>query len=135
MVDKALKSPLVWDMESVMKVNSLPEQSVSATSVGPAKPADRSVASAASNSPAPATDNNPGVSVKLSPVTQTMTNGIARSGTDVFNAEKVQAMRDAIANGSFSVNAEVIADKLLTNAREMLSVASAFRAPASDNQG
>ncbi len=119
-----------------MKVNSLPEQSVSATSVGPAKPADRSVASTAGNASAAATpDNNPGVSVKLSPVTQTMTNGVARSGTDVFNAEKVQAMREAIQNGSFSVNAEVIADKMLANAREMLSVASASRTPASDSQG
>jgi len=54
-----------------------------------------------------------------------MTKGVARSGTDVFNAEKVQAMRTAIENGSFSANAEAIADKLLSNAREMLGVASA----------
>jgi len=34
-------------------------------------------------------------------------------------------MRTAIENGSFSVNADAIADKLLSNAREMLGVASA----------
>ncbi|NIC40236.1 flagellar biosynthesis anti-sigma factor FlgM [Aquabacterium sp. A08] len=108
-----------------MKVNSLPEQSVSATSVGSAKPAERAAATPSSATPAAAPDSPASVSVKLSPVTQTMTNGVARSGTDVFNAEKVQAMRAAIQNGSFSVNAEAIADKMIANAREMLSVASA----------
>ncbi|TSE26882.1 flagellar biosynthesis anti-sigma factor FlgM [Tepidimonas sediminis] len=63
--------------------------------------------------------------VKLSPVTQAMTNGVARSGTDVFDAAKVEAMRTAIQNGSFSVNAEAIADRLLASAREMLGVAAA----------
>ncbi|OYX60001.1 MAG: flagellar biosynthesis anti-sigma factor FlgM [Comamonadaceae bacterium 32-67-11] len=53
------------------------------------------------------------VEVRLSAVTQTMTNNVARSGADVFNAEKVQAMRSAIQNGSFSVNAEAIADQVL----------------------
>ncbi|TSE25370.1 flagellar biosynthesis anti-sigma factor FlgM [Tepidimonas aquatica] len=61
--------------------------------------------------------------VKLSPVTQVMTAGIARSGTDVFDAAKVEAMRTAIQNGSFSVNAEAIADRLLSSARELLGVA------------
>lgn len=114
-----------------MKVNSLSEQSISATSVGPAKPADRVAAPTSSASaPVPTGGVAAGVSVTLSPVTQTMTNGVARSGTDVFNAEKVQAMREAIQNGSFSVNAEVIADKLLSNAREMLGVASGARGSA-----
>ena len=102
-----------------MKINNLSETPVNTAAIGVAKPMDRSVAPEANASPAEAS-----VSVKLSPVTQTMTNGVARSGTDVFNAEKVQAMRTAIENGSFPANAEVIADKLLTNAREMVSVAS-----------
>lgn len=108
-----------------MKLSNLSEQSVSTKTVGPAKPADRSTASTNATSSSEATAASPSsVSVRLSPVTQTMTNGVARSGTDVFNAEKVQAMRTAIENGTFSVNAEAIADKLLSNAREMLSVAS-----------
>lgn len=41
-----------------------------------------------------------------------------------FDAAKVQAMREAIANGSFRVNAEAIADKLLANAQEMLERAA-----------
>ncbi len=35
--------------------------------------------------------------------------------------EKVDAMRSAIADGSFQVNAQSIADKLLANAQEMLN--------------
>ncbi len=119
-----------------MKVNSPTEQSVSVKSAGPTKPADRagaSVSNAATAAAAP--EASAGVAVTLSPVTQTMTNGVARSGTDVFNAEKVQAVRQAIQNGSFSVNAEVIADKLLSNAREMLGVASAGRSQTGESQG
>ena len=42
----------------------------------------------------------------------------------MFNAEKVEAMKAAIADGSFKVNAEAIADKMLANAAEMLSAGS-----------
>jgi negative regulator of flagellin synthesis FlgM len=37
-----------------------------------------------------------------------------------FDAEKVARIAQAIANGSFKVNAEVIADKLIANAQELL---------------
>ncbi len=115
-----------------MNVNSLPDKSVTAASTGANKPVDRAAVPAQTAAMTPESGNN-SVEVKLSPVTQTMTNNVARSGTDVFNAEKVEAMRMAIQNGSFSVNAEVIADKLLANAREMLSVASAGPSTASNN--
>jgi negative regulator of flagellin synthesis FlgM len=36
------------------------------------------------------------------------------------DVEKVNAMKQAIADKSYSVNAEAIADKLLANAKEML---------------
>jgi negative regulator of flagellin synthesis FlgM len=107
-----------------MNVNSLPDQSISATSVAANKVTDRVAAPASNAASTPAETRAASVEVKLSPVTQTMTNGVARSGTDVFNVEKVEAMRTAISNGSFSVNPGVIADKLLSNAREMLGVAS-----------
>ncbi|MBV8247216.1 MAG: flagellar biosynthesis anti-sigma factor FlgM [Comamonas sp.] len=45
--------------------------------------------------------------------------GQSRSNTD-FDAERVKAMREAIANGSFRVNAEAVADKLLANTEEFL---------------
>lgn len=104
-----------------MKVNSLSDLSAAALAASQSKAADKLAAAPKSES---SPSSEAGVTVSLSPVTQVMTNNVARSPTDVFNAEKVQAVREAIQNGSFSVNPEAIADKLLSNAREMLGVAS-----------
>lgn len=41
--------------------------------------------------------------------------------TGDFDAGKVKAVRAAIDKGTFSVNAEAIADKMLSNAQEILS--------------
>ncbi|WP_027015774.1 flagellar biosynthesis anti-sigma factor FlgM [Comamonas composti] len=38
-----------------------------------------------------------------------------------FDAERVESMRAAIADGSFRVNAEAVADKLLSNAEEFMT--------------
>ena len=43
------------------------------------------------------------------------------SGPTPFDAEKVARISQAIAEGHFKVNPEVIADKLIGNARELLS--------------
>lgn len=104
-----------------MNINSLSDKSVSATTHGAKKPNERVAAPAADQAQA-SEGSAASVEVKLSPVTQTMTHNVARSATDVFNADKVNSVRTAIANGSYSVNAEAIADKLIANAREMLSV-------------
>ncbi len=106
-----------------MKVNNSPE-----SKFGLPTPVTQRIAEGVSSSArgAPASPAEAvSATVKFSPVTQAMTNGIARSGTDSFDAAKVEAMRTAIQNGSFSVNAEVIADKLLGSARELLGVAAA----------
>ena len=42
-----------------------------------------------------------------------------RANTD-FDADRVKAMREAIANGTFKVNADAVADKLLANTEEFL---------------
>jgi len=51
----------------------------------------------------------------------------AGRSTTEFNAKTVQEMRDAIANGTFSVNAQAIADKLLANTGEILAHSMAAR--------
>ncbi|PND36623.1 flagellar biosynthesis anti-sigma factor FlgM [Paucibacter aquatile] len=45
--------------------------------------------------------------------------GVAEDGS--FDAEKVGRISQAISDGKFTVNANVIADKLIANAQEMLS--------------
>lgn len=45
----------------------------------------------------------------------------ATRGTADFDAGKVKAVKAAIENGSFKVDAEAVADKLLANAEETLS--------------
>lgn len=57
------------------------------------------------------------VTVKLSSTAASLLAG----GTPEFNAEKVAAIRQAIAEGTFHPNPEVIADKLIANAQELLS--------------
>ena len=42
-------------------------------------------------------------SPNLSPTSQTLSASVARANTDVFNAEKVEAVKTAIANGSFTM--------------------------------
>ena len=49
---------------------------------------------------------------------------LASGGADAsFDAQKVERMSKAIEDGSFKVNADNIADKLIANARELLSKA------------
>ena len=46
---------------------------------------------------------------------------LSSSPTDAsFDAEKVNQIAQAIRDGKFQVNAEAIADKMISNAREML---------------
>lgn len=40
--------------------------------------------------------------------------------SDAFDAQRVAEIRQSIRNGSFSVNAEAVADKLIANAHEAL---------------
>jgi negative regulator of flagellin synthesis FlgM len=79
---------------------------------GPAAPAD--AARPAAGAP---TGADPSAKVALSSTAETLRAGGA--GAD-FDAEKVARMQQAIANGTFQVNAEVIADKLIANAQEVL---------------
>jgi len=58
----------------------------------------------------------PGVAVSVSSPTRSL----GQASAPEINLSKVEAIRQAIAEGRFAVSAEAIADKLLANAQEML---------------
>ena len=60
---------------------------------------------------------DPSAKVELSSTATALLSG----ATPPFDAEKVARISQAIAEGSFKINPEVIADKLIGNARELLS--------------
>jgi negative regulator of flagellin synthesis FlgM len=108
-----------------MKLDLMSEIQTGAAAAGAVKAAERPANSAAGASKSvgkPQSSGPPtgsGVTVTLSPQSQTLaTQG---NSTDTFDSSKVEAIKASIANGSFQVNAEAIADKLLANASEMLS--------------
>ncbi len=103
-----------------MKVDSSPDSYIGSVAGGPQKATAPAAAEAGAAASAASAANKPqaGVTVTLSASTTE-----ARSvsgGSEVFNADKVAAMKEAIANGSFQINAGAIADKMLANAAEML---------------
>lgn len=60
--------------------------------------------------------------IELSSTASKLMSEASEEGT--FDTEKVQRIAQAISEGKFSINAEAIADKLISNAQEMLSRAS-----------
>jgi negative regulator of flagellin synthesis FlgM len=106
-----------------MKVESSSDAYIGAVAAGPHKAAEHAPASTQATGAAAQTGQPAGVQLTLSATTQSSpAGGVGDSA--VFNAEKVEAMRQAIANGTFRVNPEAIADKLLANAAEMLGAAA-----------
>lgn len=61
-----------------------------------------------------------GVAVTVSPLARSMEVAEGAAASDVDTA-KVNAIRTAISQGTYVVNPEAIADKLLSNAQEMLT--------------
>jgi negative regulator of flagellin synthesis FlgM len=62
--------------------------------------------------------SEPSARVALSPAASALSAGVA---DPTFDAAKVERLAQAIRDGKFEVNAEVIADKLITNAQELLA--------------
>jgi negative regulator of flagellin synthesis FlgM len=107
-----------------MKVDSSPDSYIGSVAGGPQKAAERPPAgaeAAAASTAAAKPAAGSGVTVTLSSAASQAISGTGGSNSDVFNADKVEAMKAAISDGSFKVNAEAIADKMLSNAAEMLS--------------
>lgn len=95
-----------------MKVGASNEVGLIATG---AVRSDRAATTAAESGAARA---EAGVSVDVSSTVQSL--GRTGSGSGIDEA-KVASMREAIANGTFTVDAGAVADKMLANAQEMLS--------------
>ena len=77
------------------------------------------LASAQAKTPAAKGPQEAGVAVTVSSLARAIKADAASDLADVDMA-KVNAVKQAIADGSYKVNAGVIADKLLSNAQEML---------------
>ncbi len=109
-----------------MKIESSPDSYIGSVAGGPQKaasvPAAGAENAAAVASAGAAAKPQAGVTVTLSSTSQALSS-VSGAGNEVFNTEKVEAMKLAIANGTFQVNAEAIADKMLSNAAEMLGTA------------
>lgn len=97
-----------------MKIGSINDAALTAAAVGTAKP-ERGAPAAGS---APLEGASAGVPVTVSAAARTLEATPVGSGID---ENKVAAVRAAIADGTFTVNSGAIADKLLSNAQELLS--------------
>ncbi len=63
--------------------------------------------------------------VTLSPVAAQLQSALAASASsEVFDTKQVASIKQAISNGSFSVNPEKVADKLIQSVQEMLGARS-----------
>jgi negative regulator of flagellin synthesis FlgM len=106
-------------MESSMKIGHPADKPVAPPAAGSqpaaAEATKSSPASAGAATPHPA---DPSAKVALSSTASTLLSG--SSGPE-FDAAKVASMSASIANGTFKVNPEAIADKLIANAQELLA--------------
>jgi negative regulator of flagellin synthesis FlgM len=94
--------------------NSIP---VSSTASAPQKGVQN--ASSAATSAAAKSTQSAGVAVTVSTLARTL-EAVRPGETAEVDSVKVNAVRSAIQQGTYVVNAEAIADKLLSNAQEML---------------
>ena len=80
---------------------------------------------AAQSSQAAQTTQNAQKSAATAVTVSSLARSIEESGASgSFDAKKVESVRTAIANGTYKVDAEAIADKLLSNARQVLRKSS-----------
>nr|WP_315491201.1 flagellar biosynthesis anti-sigma factor FlgM [uncultured Rhodoferax sp.] len=108
-----------------MKIGQTPDNSIQVqlgNATGAQKAAQNANASAstAASTGAAQSTRSAGVAVTVSTLARGLEKSGRNEGADV-DAQKVASVRAAIENGSYVVNPEAIADKLLSNAQEMLN--------------
>ena len=109
-----MKPLLTVALENVMKIGQTPSSPPAGGNVGLPKPGQGASPVVTPGKPA----TSKGVPVTVSSLAQSV-----RSATTTdadIDTNKVESVRSAISNGSYKVNAEAIADKLLSNAKEMM---------------
>lgn len=100
-----------------MKIGQTPEPNPGATA--PAKRPGPETEAAAQAKTAARTPPAAGASVPVTTFSRTL-EATRRADTGDIDQAKVDEIKAAIANGTYRVDAEAIADKLLANAEEML---------------
>lgn len=103
-----------------MKIGQNPDIANALSQAGSAKQQAKTPAPAAEAVAKSATAAAAGVPVTFSNTARGLDAASSRNQGD-FDAGKVKAVRNAIDNGTFTIDAEAIADKLLANAQEVMS--------------
>lgn len=108
-----------------MKIGQTPDNSIqvqlgNATGAQKAAQNANASASAAASTGAAQSTRSAGVAVTVSTLARGLEKSGRNEGVDI-DSQKVATVRAAIENGSYVVNPEAIADKLLSNAQEMLN--------------
>ena len=105
-----------------MKIGQKPELPGAIAQSAPAKQAKTAASTAGGVVAGAASAAAAGVPVTFSTAARALEQTSRNQGD--FDAGKVKAVRTAIENGTFKVDAEVIADKMLANTQELLSRAN-----------
>ena len=106
-----------------MKIGQTPDNSIqiqAGNAASTQKVGQNANASTAASTGAAQSTRSAGVAVTVS----TMARGLEKTGRNEgadIDTQKVASVRAAIQNGTYVVNPEAIADKLLSNAQEMLN--------------
>lgn len=106
-----------------MKIGQSPENSVSiqiGNAAASQKNGQASSASAVASSSAAQAPRSAGVAVTMSNMARGLEKAAKGDASSDIDTKKVAAVKASIEDGSFTVNAEAIADKLLANTKEML---------------